>query len=387
MFALLCLLLIAPYVYAEVDIGEEIRLRVIEVDGTEYDVSRGTGPTRTGDFFIEQRSRVHMEGKLANGVSIMTKIKSAGTWGSAMSLAFENAYLNFKRTENLPAGMELNLAIGRMGMDYGDGILLRDYDFSTGFNAIKTNVLFANDVNLDVFAIQVSSLTDTVGTVVRIPWQKDNKMNQQIYGLFQGERLTRNFFFGTRFWGEPQKDFSYKLEAVKDLLNPELALIAGIKAKERRGRYNVVFDFVYGSPNFYSSTAYVNKSDYGEYYIYHRKEIADANYSIKNLVIFKAGICYTAIKDFEVGVNSFKYNASQVGAVNFSPLYYLTDQTGVTKVGWEYDAFVKYKYSSNAWFKLAYTNFIPNLASMGAGTTLSDDDSARRIMLEFLVKF
>ena len=370
---------------AGVRVGEEIRVRLV--------------PVSNGDeSYIYQRTRLLMEGVLAEGVTIGIKLQSRGFWGVDSSTVtiegltrknmlpwIENAYVKVDEFLGLP----LYLALGRQPLRYGDGLLVDDN--ASGYDAIKLSAILPWQIDCDLMMLKPTE----PGGVSPDNWKEKNAyglfikrrwkgITPQISGFWQRDRtigVDKNFL-GFHVGGKLGKEVDYRggiiIQSGKgggtDYKGLAYILGGTFEAESRFGKGIVTCEYLVGSgevapitakdENFLSDYAHLSEEEYGEYYVQNRSAVrqGDPDYAFTNLKLFKLGLSVFPISELKTGLNYFIYNS----------------HTPKGAIGDEVDISVKYYYSANLSFRLVYGIFMAGKLA---------EDGADKVMGEVMVKF
>jgi hypothetical protein len=370
---------------AGVRVGEEIRVRLV--------------PVSNGDeSYIYQRTRLLMEGVLAEGVTIGIKLQSRGFWGVDTSTVtiegltrknmlpwIENAYVSVDEFFGLP----LYLALGRQPLRYGDGLLIDDN--ASGYDAIKLSAILPWQIDCDLMMLKPTESggvspdnwkeKNAYGVFVKRRWKG---ITPQISGFWQRDRtigVDKNFL-GFHVGGKVGKEVDYRggiiiqsgKGAGRDYKGLAYILGGTFQAETRFGKGVVACEYLVGSgevapitgkdENFLSDYAHLSEEEYGEYYIENRSAAReeDPDYAFTNLKLFKLGLSVFPLPELKTGLNYFIYNS----------------HTPKGAIGDEVDISVKYYYSANLSFRLVYGIFMAGKLA---------DDGADKVMGEVMVKF
>lgn len=370
---------------AGVRVGEEVRIRMV--------------PVSNGDeSYVYQRTRLLMEGVLAEGITIGIKLQSRGFWGVDTSTVtiegltrrnmlpwIENAYLKADELFGLP----LYLALGRQPLLYGDGLLVDDN--ASGYDAIKLSAILPLQVDCELMMLKPTESNgvspdnwkenNAYGLFVKRRWKK---ITPQVSGFWQRDRtigVDKNFL-GFHVSGQLGKEVDYRGGVIIQSGKEEgrdykgLAYILGgtFAADTRFGKGIVACEYLVGSgeadtitgkdENFLSDYAHLSEEEYGEYYIENRSEVRDEDpdYGITNLKMFKLGLSIFPLPELKTGLNYFTYNS----------------YTPKGNIGDEVDISVKYYYSENLSFRLVYGIFMAGKLA---------EDGANKVTGEVMVKF
>jgi len=371
---------------AGVRVGEEVRIRWVPVnDGDES--------------YFYQRTRLFMEGVLAEGVTVGIKLQSRGFWGIDTSTVtiegltrknmlpwFENAYVKIDQFFGLP----LYLALGRQAVEYGNGLLINDN--ASGYDAVKLSASLSWRIDCEVLLLKPTEANGVspdewkekngYGLFFRRRWKR---VTPQISGLWQRDQtnnVNKNFL-GFHLSGNLGKGVNYQAGLVTQSGKGEkkdyggLAYFIGgdFKADTRLGKGVLVCEYLTGSgetptpitgkdENFYTDYGHLSEEEYGEYYMENRSEVrvGDRDYSATNLKLLKLGISVFPIPKLKTGVNYFMY----------------TSDTPKASIGDEFDIFIHYNYSENLSLRLLYGAFMAGKIA---------EESADKFLSEVLLKF
>ena len=372
---------------AGVRVGEEVRIRMVPVsDGDES--------------YVYQRTRLLMEGVLAEGITIGIKLQSRGFWGVDTSTVtiegltrrnmlpwIENAYVKVDEILGLP----LYLALGRQPLLYGDGLLVNDN--ASGYDAIKLSAILPWQVDCELMMVKPTESDgispdnwkekNAYGAFIKRRWKR---ITPQISGFWQRDRtigVDKNFL-GFHVSGKLGKEVDYRGGMVlqsgkgggRDYKGLAYILGGNFQADTRFGKGIAVCEYLVGSgelapiagkdENFLSDYAHLSEEEYGEYYVENRsavrKEDLDYDYAITNLKILKLGLSVFPLPELRTGLTYFTYNS----------------YTPKGNIGDEVDISVKYYYSANLSFRLVYGIFMAGKLA---------EDSANKVMGEVMVKF
>ncbi|MDH5173642.1 MAG: alginate export family protein [Elusimicrobiota bacterium] len=385
-FLVTFILYISPRVgLSGVRVGEEVRIRMV--------------PVSNGDeSYVYQRTRLLMEGVLAEGITIGIKLQSRGFWGVDTSTVtiegltrrnmlpwIENAYLKADELFGLP----LYLALGRQPLLYGDGLLVDDN--ASGYDAIKLSAILPLQVDCELMMLKPTESNgvspdnwkenNAYGLFVKRRWKK---ITPQVSGFWQRDRtigVDKNFL-GFHVSGELGKEVDYRggiiLQSGKgggrDYKGLAYILGGNFQADTRFGKGIVACGYLVGSgeiapitgkdENFFSDYAHLSEEEYGEYYVENRSVVrkGDTDYAITNLKMFKLGLFVFPLPELKTGLNYYIYNS-------YSPK---------GSIGDEVDISVKYYYSANLSFRLVYGRFMAGKLA---------EDSANKVLGEVMVKF
>ena len=385
-FLVTFILYISPRVgLSGVRVGEEVRIRMV--------------PVSNGDeSYVYQRTRLLMEGVLAEGITIGIKLQSRGFWGVDTSTVtiegltrrnmlpwIENAYLKADELFGLP----LYLALGRQPLLYGDGLLVDDN--ASGYDAIKFSAILPLQVDCELMMLKPTESNgvspdnwkenNAYGLFVKRRWKK---ITPQVSGFWQRDRtigVDKNFL-GFHVSGELGKEVDYRggiiLQSGKgggrDYKGLAYILGGNFQADTRFGKGIVACGYLVGSgeiapitgkdENFFSDYAHLSEEEYGEYYVENRSVVrkGDTDYAITNLKMFKLGLFVFPLPELKTGLNYYIYNS-------YSPK---------GSIGDEVDISVKYYYSANLSFRLVYGRFMAGKLA---------EDSANKVLGEVMVKF
>ncbi len=370
---------------AGVRVGEEVRIRIV--------------PVSNGDeSYVYQRTRLLMEGVLAEGITIGIKLQSRGFWGVDTSTVtiegltrrnmlpwIENAYVRVDEFFGLP----LYLSLGRQTLQYGDGLLVDDN--ASGYDAIKLSAILPWAVDCELMMLKP---TEAIG-VSPDNWKEKNAygafikrrwkgITPQISGFWQRDRtigVDKNFV-GCQVSGQLGKEVDYRGGVIiqsgkgggRDYKGLAYILGGTFAADTRFGKGIAVCEYLVGSgelapitgkdENFSSDYAHLSEEEYGEYYMENRNVVrqGDTDYAITNLKIFKLGLSIFPLPELKTGFNYLIYNSPSPKG----------------NIGDEVDISVKHYYSENLSFRLVYGIFMPGKLA---------EDGANKVMGEVMVKF
>ncbi len=370
---------------AGVRVGEEVRIRMVPVSNED-------------ESYVYQRTRLLMEGVLAEGVTIGIKVQSRGFWGVDSSTVtiegltrrnmlpwIENAYLKADELFGLP----LYLALGRQPLLYGDGLLVDDN--ASGYDAIKLSGILPWQVDCELIMLKPTEASgvspdnwkenNAYGLFVKRKWKR---ITPQVSGFWQRDRTigVEKNFLGFHVNGRLGKEVDYRggliLQSGKgggrDYKGVAYILGGDFEADTRFGKGMLACEYLAGSgeitpitgkdENFFSDYAHLSEEDYGEYYLENRSVVrqGDTDYAITNLKLFKLGLAVFPLPELKTGLNYYIYNS-------YSPK---------GSIGDEVDISVKYYYSENLSFRLVYGIFMAGKIA---------EDSANKVLGEVMVKF
>ncbi len=370
-------------VYAEINIGAETRVRGITCrDNNFYNIS---ADSFTATAYFQQRTRVYLEGTLADNVSVNTSFQSIGKWNETTDLFFETAYIKFSRlTTIMKDNFQLDFTAGRMPIEYGNGIAVRDADSATGFNALKADFTFRKDASLEVFGIAYSTNSTVLGGVFNKIWKKD-MIKQYFYSLYQIRSDDANesgLFVGSRVYVNPKPDVSYSVEFAKEIGGKGMAFDAGIDLTAEGIKIKVLADLLYGNSDFSLDTAWLDYHIYGEYFISNRSNFGYYDNKLRNLTIIRVGGTYNEIKNLVLGVNMFFYRDDGGGSIINTIV-----TPGTYDAGTETDFYAIYNFSSNTRIRLIIGLYDPGTLVYYPGKSPTKDDFARKLLLECQARF